>query len=99
MLKRRPGLFERADKIIDGLGLPDRLCRKMHMKSSFDAQDQFGAGEAVNSEIALDAAGRLHITKSTALRMKLADKVAYEHDQVLTVQLDVAWCKIAHNSA
>jgi hypothetical protein len=54
----------------------------MHMKGSFDAQDQFSAGEAVNSEIALDAARQLHVSESTALWMKLADKVAHEHDQV-----------------
>jgi hypothetical protein len=39
VLKCRPSLLKRSEEIFDGLGLADRLCGKVHMKGTFDAQD------------------------------------------------------------
>jgi hypothetical protein len=77
VLERRASLFERSDQILDRLGFPDRLCWKVDVKSPFDAQDQFGTGEAVDPEIALDAAGRLDRNKPAALGMELPNKIAH----------------------
>jgi hypothetical protein len=49
-------LLERANQIGNRLGFPDGLRWKVHMKGTFNAQDQLGAGETVDPQIALDAA-------------------------------------------
>jgi len=98
MLQRRPSLFNCADEILDGLGLPDRLRRKVDAKGPLDAQDQFSAGEAVNSEVALNTARWIDVDESAALGVKLTNEIAHNRDQPIAVQLGIARCKTLHNS-
>jgi hypothetical protein len=60
------------------------------MESLLDTEDQFGAGKAVNSEIALDAAGRVDFDEAAALGMQLADEIAHQRNQVGAVKLGIA---------
>jgi hypothetical protein len=79
-----------VDEILDCLSFSDRLCWKVHMESPLDAENQFGAGKAVNSEIALYAAGRLDLHEAAALGMQFTDEIAHQHNQVAAVKLGIA---------
>jgi len=62
----------------------------VHMESPVDAQDQFGARKAVNSEITLDAARRLDLDEAAALGVQVADEIAHQRDHVVAVKLGIA---------
>ena len=66
---RRSGLFQRLHEIMNGFGLADGLSRQPHAKCTLDSQDEFGAAQAVDPQIALDAARRTDVDEFGALRM------------------------------
>jgi hypothetical protein len=79
----RPRAFEHAENVRDRLGFVDDLSGKADAKGALDPQNQLGATETVNAEIAPEPAARLHIDEFCALGMKLANQPGDDGKQII----------------
>ena len=68
----RIGPVHGAQQVADGLGFGDEPDRQPHAERPFEAHHQFGPAEAVDAEVAFQAAGERRIAAAAVLRMKLA---------------------------
>jgi len=84
---RRTGLFQRRNQILHRFCFTDCLHRQPHPKRALDSQNQFGATEAVDAEVAFDAAIRSNIDEAGALRMQFAHKSAHDCDKIAFARL------------
>ena len=72
---------------MDGFGLADRPGREPHAECTLDSQDEFGSTQAIDAQIALDAARRTDVDESGALRMQFAHESGHDRNQVTFAQL------------
>ena len=64
---------------------PMTLDRQAHPEHALDPQDQLGATEAIDAEIAIEPARQGDVHGASALAMQLAHEVGHERDETALI--------------
>jgi hypothetical protein len=82
--------LQRSEEITDGFGLVCGRDRQADPECPLYSQGQFGAAEAIDAEVAFDAAVERKLAQ--AARMEFLQKLGDHSEELVTPHWSRAWC-------